>query len=300
MMGANSESHGEKIMSYQIITDSCCDFTDQQYRDMNVIAVSLTCMWDGQCHSHFSNEEDLKDFYTQMRSGLVATTSALNPDNWARAMEPCLKEGKDLLVIAVSSGISTTYQSACIAADELRESYPERTIFVVDSLSGSLGEGLLLWHACRLRDEGISLEDCAAWLEERADRICHWVTVENLSHLKRSGRLSAASAVVGTVLDIKPIIRVTEEGKLVSAAKVRGRKASIRTLAKKFAESYSPEEDDLVTIAHGDCPEDANALAEMLRRDHGVTNIHIGYVGPILGAHTGPGVLGLFHLGTKR
>ena len=287
-------------MSYQIITDSCCDFTDQQYQDLNVIAVPLTVMWDGQCHSHFSSEEALKNFYTRMRDGLVATTSALNPDNWARALEPCLKEGKDLLVIAVSSGISTTYQSACIAAGELRESYPDRKIRVVDSLSGSLGEGLLLWHACRLRDAGEALEKCAAWLEERASRICHWVTVESLTQLKRSGRLSAASAVVGTVLDIKPIIRVTEAGKLVSAAKVRGRKSSLRALAKKFGESRSPEEEDLVTIAHGDCPEDANTLAEILRRDYGVRNIHIGYVGPILGAHTGPGVLGLFHLGTAR
>ena len=287
-------------MSYQIVTDSCCDFTDEQYQNMNVIAVPLSVMWDGQCHSHFSSEEALKDFYTRMRSGLVATTTALNPDNWARAMEPCLKAGKDLLVLAVSSGISTTYQSAVIAAEELRESYPDRVIRVVDSLSGSLGEGLLLWHACRMRDAGEALETCAAWLEAHADHICHWVTVENLSHLKRSGRLSAASCVVGTVLDIKPIIRVTEEGKLVSAAKVRGRKASIRTLAKKFAESYQPEDDDLVTIAHGDCPEDAAALADILRGDYGIQNIHIGYVGPILGAHTGPGVLGLFHLGTKR
>ncbi len=150
------------------------------------------------------------------------------------------------------------------------------------------------------RAAGESLEANVRWLRENAARVCHWVTVDDLSHLKRSGRLSSAGALLGTMLDIKPIIRVTEEGKLVSDAKVRGRKASIRALAKKFAQARDGSSEELVTIAHGDCLEDAQALAEILRKDYGVENIHIGYVGPILGAHTGPGVLGLFHLGTGR
>ena len=287
-------------MNFQIITDSCCDFTDEQYRNLDVDCVPLSVMWDGRCHDHFSNEEALKDFYCQMRQGLVATTSALNPDNWARAMEPHLKKGKDLLVLAVSSGISATCQSALIAAADLQEAYPQRLIRVVDSLSGSLGEGLLLWHACRLRDAGESLQAVCQWLKDHASRICHWVTVNDLSNLKRSGRLSSAGAFVGTMLDIKPIIKVTEEGKLVSDAKVRGRKASIALLAKKFAEARCPGEEDLVTIAHGDCREDAAALETILRETYGVKNIHTGYVGPILGAHTGPGVLGLFHIGMQR
>ena len=287
-------------MSYQILTDSCCDFTDREDRDMGVDVVPLDVMWDGTCHSHFSAEETLRDFYSRMREGLVATTSALNPDSWERAMEACLRRGQDLLVLTVSSGISATYQSAVIAARELAERYPQRTIRIADSLSGSLGEGLLLWHACALRDAGESLDAVAQWIRDAASRVCHWVTVNDLSHLSRSGRLSSAGALLGTMLDIKPIIRVTEEGKLTSDAKVRGRKASIRMLAKKFAESRDPKSEDLVTIAHGDCPEDAHTLAEILRRDYGVRHIHIGYVGPILGAHTGPGVLGLFHLGMSR
>ena len=287
-------------MDYQIVTDSCCDYTDEQYAGLGVTCVPLTVIWDGTSHSHFSTEAALRDFYNGMRGGLIATTSALNPDNWARAMEPWLQAGKDLLVLAVSSGISATYQSACIAAQDLMEAYPERQIQVVDSLSGSLGEGLLLWHACKRRDAGERLDANARWLRENASRVCHWVTVEDLSHLKRSGRLSSAGALLGTMLDIKPIIRVTEEGKLVSDAKVRGRKAAIRTLAKKFAQARDFSSEELVTIAHGDCPEDARSLAEILRRDYGVKNIHIGYVGPILGAHTGPGVLVLFHLGTRR
>lgn len=287
-------------MSFQIITDSCCDFTEEQLRKLHVASVPLSVMWDGQCHAHFSSEAELKDFYDQMRSGLVATTSALNPDNWANIMESFLREGKDLLVIAVSSGISTTYQSAVIAASELGEAYPQRVIRVIDSLSGSLGEGLLVWHACRMRDAGESLQKTADWLEAHCRRVCHWVTVNDLSNLKRSGRLSSAGAFVGTMLDIKPIIKVTEEGKLVSDGKVRGRRASIRMLAQKFAQARSFDNEDLVTVAHGDCPEDADTLETILKEEYGVKNILKGYVGPILGAHTGPGVLGLFHIGTGR
>lgn len=287
-------------MTFQIITDSCCDFTEEQYRQLDVCCVPLSVMWDGQFHDHFSSETALKDFYAQMRGGLIATTSALNPDNWARAMEPFLKEGRDLLVIAVSSGISTTYQSAIIAAAELREAYPRQTIQVVDSLSGSLGEGLLLWHACRMRDAGESLQNTADWLADHCRRVCHWVTVNDLSNLKRSGRLSSAGAFVGTMLDIKPVIKVTGDGKLVSDSKVRGRKASIRMLAQKFAQARSVSDEELVTIAHGDCIEDAQALERILKEEYGVRHILKGYVGPILGAHTGPGVLGLFHIGTQR
>lgn len=287
-------------MRFQIICDSCCDFTREQYASMQVTCVPLTVMWDGESHSHFSDEQSLKAFYNQMRTGLMASTSALNPDNWANAMEPHLKEGWDLLVLTVSSGISATYQSAVIAAQELSEQYPQSRIRVVDSRSGSLGQGLLLYHACQLREAGENLQAAAGWLEDHCTRICHWVTVKDLSYLKRSGRLSGATAFVGTMLDLKPIIKVTEEGKLVSAGKTRGRKASIRELAKKFAESRSASEEEMVTIAHGDCPEDAAALETILREEYGVKNIHTGYVGPILGAHTGPGVLGLFHLGTAR
>lgn len=287
-------------MKFEIITDSCCDFTEAQYANMGVTSVPLSVEWDHICHDHFSDEAGLRDFYRQMRNGVRARTSALNPDQWARAMEPQLQAGKDLLVLAVSSAISTTYQSAVIAAEELREKYPQRTVHVVDSRSGSLGEGLLLWHASRLRDAGETLEAVRRWLEAHCVRVCHWVTVNDLRHLKQSGRLGGASALLGTMLDIKPIIKVTEEGKLLSDGKTRGRKASIRMLAERFAKHRSVAEEDLVTIAHGDCPEDAAYLAEILRQEHGVKHIHIGYVGPILGAHTGPGVLGLFHLGTAR
>ncbi|MBO5324375.1 MAG: DegV family protein [Oscillospiraceae bacterium] len=286
-------------MSYQIITDSCCDFTDREYEALRVTAVPLSVMWDGENHSHFSDEKALKDFYERMRQGLVATTSALNPADWAGAMEPWLRGGKDLLVMAVSSGISATYQSAVIAAEDLRERYPDRVIRVVDTRSGSLGEGLLVWYACKMRDAGESLHTVAEWVKKHCTRLCHWVTVDNLAHLKRSGRLSSTSAMVGTMLNIKPIIRVTEEGKLVAAGVARGRKASIRALAKKFAEARCHDE-EVVAIAHGDCAGEAELLKKLLKEEYGVKHVLVGFVGPILGAHTGPGVMGLFHLGLQR
>ena len=286
-------------MSYQIITDSCCDFTGAQYREMDVRSASLTVMYNGESRSNFSEEAAVKAFYDQLRSGVTATTAAANPDDWSNVMEPALKEGKDVLVLAFSSGLSTTYQSAVIAAKELREVYPERTIRVVDTLCAALGQGLLVWHACKRRDEGMSLEELTAWVEETKLHVCHWVTVDDLSHLKRGGRISATTAIVGTMLNIKPIIHVDNDGHLINTAKVRGRKAALDYLVRKFTETSGDFDNETVFVAHGDCPEDAAALEQQLK-EAGVKNVITGYVGPVIGAHTGPGVLVLFFLGTAR
>ena len=285
-------------MSYQIITDSCCDFTEAQCRQWDVVSVPLTVTYNGENHENFSDETAVKAFYDELRSGVMASTSAVNPDGWAGAMEPALKEGKDVLVLAFSSGLSTTYQSAVIAAKELQEVYPDRTIKVIDTLCAALGQGLLVWHAAQKRDAGLSIEDTAAWVEENKLHICHWVTVDDLSHLKRGGRISATTAIVGTMLNIKPIIFVDNDGHLINTAKVRGRKTALEFLAKKFAETGT--DSDTVFIGHGDCAEDAAALEAMLKEKHGVKNVITGYVGPVIGAHTGPGVLVLFFLGSKR
>jgi DegV family protein with EDD domain len=249
-------------MSYQIITDSCCDFTEVQCKQWDVVSVPLTVTYNGENHDNFSREEDVKAFYDQLRSGVMATTAAVNPDGWANAMEPALKAGKDVLVLAFSSGLSTTYQSAVIAAKELREVYPERTIHVVDTLCAALGQGLLVWYACQKRDAGMSVDELYAWVEDNKKNICHWVTVDDLSHLKRGGRISATTAIVGTMLNIKPIIYVDNEGHLINTAKVRGRKTAMEYLVKKFQETGL--EQDTVFIAHGDCPEDAAALEAII------------------------------------
>ena len=285
-------------MSYQIITDSCCDLTRQQYTDLNVICVPLTVLYNGESHDNFTDPAAVKAFYDELRSGVMASTAAVNPEGWANAMKPALDKGEDVLIIAFSSGLSTTYQSAVIAAKELQEVYPDRKICVVDSLCAALGQGLLVWHACRKRSEGLSVEENAAWVEENKLKLCHWVTVDELATLKRGGRISATTAVVGTMLNIKPIIHVDNDGHLISSAKVRGRKAAMEYLVKKFGETGVDRE--TVFIGHGDCPEDAAQLEAMLKEAYGIRNITTGYVGPVIGAHTGPGVLVVFYMGEHR
>jgi len=285
-------------MSYQIITDSCCDFTEEQLQQYDVACANLTVMYKGENHSNFSDPAAVKAFYDELRVGTMATTAAANPDNWARLMKAALEEGRDVLVMTFTSALSTTYQSAVIAANDLREVYPHRKIFVVDTLCAALGQGLLVHHACKKRDAGMSIEDLAAWLEEHKGNVCHWVTVNDLSHLKRGGRISTTTALVGTMLNVKPIIHVDDQGRLINCAKVRGRKAAMEYLVKKFTETCT--DFDTVFIAHGDCPEDAAALEAMLREQHDIKEITTGYVGPVIGAHTGPGVLVVFFLGSKR
>ena len=285
-------------MNYQIITDSCCDFTEAQYAQWDVACVPLTVNYKGVDHQNFSDPADVKAFYDELRTGVMATTSAANPETWAKAMEPALKEGRDVLVLAFSSALSTTYQSAVIAAEELQERYPQRTIQVIDTLCAALGQGLLVYHAAKKRDEGMDIDQLAAWVEENKLHICHWVTVDDLSTLKRGGRISATTAIVGTMLNVKPIIIMDNEGRLINTAKVRGRKTAMDYLVKKFAETAI--DTDTVFIAHGDCPEDAAALEAMVREQHGVKNVITGYVGPVIGAHTGPGVLVIFFLGQHR
>ena len=282
---------------FKIITDSGCDFTLAELEQMNVGRAPLSVLFKGVLHEDFATDAERKVLYDGVREGEMPTTSAVNPDGWATMMKPALEEGKDVLCLCFSSGLSTTYQSAVIAAEELKEEYPDRSIRVVDTLCAALGQGLLVWHACKHRDAGESLDEVTAWLEENKLKLCHWVTVEDLNHLKRGGRVSAATAMVGTMLNIKPIIHVSDEGKLVSVAKARGRKAAIEYITKKVADATDK---DMVFVGHGDCPEDAEICAKILKEKYGVKNVHIGYVGAVIGAHTGPGVLVTFFLGEKR
>ena len=282
---------------FKIITDSGCDFTLAELEQMNVGRAPLSVLFKGELCDDFATDEERKVFYDAVRQGEMPTTSAVNPEGWADVMRPALEEGKDVLCLCFSSGMSTTYQSAVIAADELMEAYPGRKICVVDTLAAALGQGLLVWHACRHRDAGESLEQVTAWLEENKLKLCHWVTVEDLNHLKRGGRVSATSAIVGSMLSIKPIIYVSDEGKLVSTAKVRGRKAAIDYLTKKCGEAADK---DIAFVGHGDCREDAETCAKILKEKYGFKEVHIGYVGAVIGAHTGPGVLVAFYMGEKR
>ena len=284
---------------FQIVTDSCCDFPAEEYVRLNLSVVPLSVEFRGQTADD-RNDDSLKEMYAALRAGENAKTAAVNPELWRVTIEPWLKQGKDVLVLAFSSGLSTTCQSAQIAAAELREAYPDRKIRVVDTLCASLGEGLLVWYTCRKRDEGLSLDETADWAEENKLHLCHWFTVDDLFFLKRGGRISGATAVVGTMLNIKPVLHVDNEGHLISVGKARGRKAAIQALAAKTKELGGDYDNSTMFISHGDCPEDAEYLAELLKSKYGVKNVYESYVGAVIGSHSGPGTLALFFLGKHR
>ena len=286
-------------MSYRIVTDNCCDFPTAMYEELDLASVPLVVRFENKEVCQYS-EKWLKKMYAGMREGEVATTAAANPQDWENAMEAVLAEGKDALVLTFSSGLSTTHQSAVIAATELAEKYPHRKIRVVDTLCASLGQGLLVWHACKKRDEGMGLDELADWCEEAKKNVAMWFTVDDLMFLKRGGRVSAATALVGTMLQIKPVLHVDDEGHLVNVAKARGRKAAIEALAKKVGETGLPGENDTVFISHGDCLEDAQLLEKILQEKYGVKSAFIYYVGAVIGSHSGPGTLALFFMGSKR
>lgn len=284
---------------FQIITDSGCDLPKEKLSQLNLTVVPLYVNFRNESLED-SVDNGIKTLYDGLRAGEVASTSAVNPDRWAAAMEPALQEGKDILVITFSSGLSTTYQSAVIAASDLSETYPQRQIKVVDSLCASLGQGLLVWYACQKQAEGMCLEDLAAWLEENRLHLCHWFTVDDLMYLKRGGRISATTALLGTMLNIKPILHMDDEGHLINITKTRGRKAAIDALAAKAAQLGLPGENELMFICHGDCREDAEYLAQQLKKTTEVKEILIGYTGAVIGSHSGPGTLAVFFLGSQR
>ena len=286
-------------MDFQIITDSCCDFPTPMYGQLGLTFVPLTVEFRGNTFDD-KNDDTLKDMYQGLRAGEVAKTSAVNPSRWSQAMEKALAAGKDVLVLAFSSGLSTTYQSAVIAAEELKDAYPDRKIQVIDTLCASMGQGLLVWYACKKRDEGLSLDAVAQWVLDNRLHLCHWFTVDDLMYLKRGGRISAATALVGTMLQIKPLLHVDDEGHLINMTKTRGRKAAIDAMVKKAQELGAGYDNSTMFISHGDCLSDAEYLSRQLKEKCGVKDVVISYVGAVIGSHSGPGTLALFFLGSHR
>ena len=286
-------------MAFRIITDTCCDLPSAMYQKLDVDAIPLNVTFKGET-IHTYPESWLQEFYDGLKAGEAAQTSAVNPEGWKDIIAPALEQGDDALVLAFSSGLSTTYQSAVIAADELAEQYPQQRISVVDTLCASMGQGLLLYYACKMRDQGLSLEEVTAWCEENKHKVCQWFTVDDLMYLKRGGRVSAATALVGTMLQIKPVMHVDAEGHLMKVSTARGRKASIDALAKKLGETGLPGRNDVVFISHGNCKEDADYLAQKLKAEYGVKEVVIYYVGAVIGSHSGPGTLALFFMGNER
>ena len=283
---------------YIIFTDSACDLSAELLRLWHVKFCSLNFTFDGESRVYGNHELPAPVFYQFMRDGKIARTSAVNPDTFQRAFEKELKKGRDILYIGFSSPLSATYQSACIAAEELMERYPDRKILTVDSLGASAGQAMLVYLAVQQKKAGATIEEAAAYAEANKHRVCHWFTTDTLTYLQRGGRISAAAAFLGNALNLRPVLHVSAEGLLENTAKVRGRKASIRTLAEKAiknAEDGSP-----IFISHADCEADAITLAQMIRDARGLKTEVITDVGPVVGAHAGPGTLALFFVGKDR
>jgi DegV family protein with EDD domain len=290
------------MSDFVILTDSSADLSDEMARELEVEVLPLRFLLDDNVYANYPDNRDMDPhaFYEKLRAGQVATTSAVNVADYTQALEPTLQAGKDVLLLAFSSGLSTTYNSARIAAEELREKFPQRKIEVVDTLCASMGQGLLVYLAVQEKRKGKSLEEVRDWAEANKLNLCHQFTVDDLHFLKRGGRISATTAVVGSMLQIKPVLHVDNEGHLINIGKARGRQASLKALVDKMEKTAIDPASQTVFISHGDCLQDAQTVARMVRERFGTQDIRINYVGPVIGAHSGPGTLALFYLGTER
>jgi len=290
------------MKTYQIITDSCCDLTQELADELNLMFVPLYVNFKGASYPNMLDESGLntKEFYDALRAGEMSTTNAVNPSQWKDAAEPVLKDGRDVLILAFSSGLSTTYNSACIAAEELMEEYPDRKVYVVDTLCASLGQGMMCWYVAKKQQSGASLEEARDYAEQIKLNMAHWFTVNDLFHLKRGGRVSATTAMLGTMLQIKPILIMNDEGKLDTVAKARGRKSALMMLADKVAETALSPEEQTMFISQSACREDAELVAREIKERCGVKEVIINDIGPVIGSHTGVGCVAMCFLGTKR
>lgn len=289
-------------MNYVILSDSTIDITNKMAKEIDIDTLSLKFTIEGKTYDGNMEKANypIKTFYEKLRTGIPSTTSQINTGEFTDFFEEYLQKGQDILYIGFSSGLSGTVQSATIAQKELAEKYPERKIKVIDTLCASMGEGLLVYLAAKKRLDGEGIEEVASWLESNKLKLCHWFTVDDLHHLKRGGRVSAATAVVGTVLGIKPILHVDDEGHLIAMSKVRGRKQSLDTLVNKIEETGINPSEQIMFISHGDCYDDAVYVRNEIQKKYKTKKIEINFIGPVVGAHAGPGTVALFFLGTKR
>lgn len=290
------------MRTYKIITDSTCDLPSTVIKELDVHVIPMEYILDGV--SHFQDLEDegekTASFYGSLREGKVSSTSMINTARFMGVFEPYLKAGQDILHVSFSSALSGSYNASRMAAEELKELYPERQILVLDSVAASIGQGLLVYHAVLKKRQGMSLEELYEWLEENKKKICHWFTVEDLMHLKRGGRINALSANIGTALNIKPILSVNMEGELVNLGKVMGRKKSLSELIVKMKSCAETAENQVVIIGHGDSLKDAEFLSTKLKNELHVKEVIMTQIGPIIGSHTGPGMIGLTFVGERE
>lgn len=284
---------------YAITTDTCSDLPVSYLEENNIGLMSLSFTVNGQTYREADRLMEPQAFYQLLRNEATAQTSQVGPAEAERLFESYLKQGLNVLHIAFSSALSGSYNSAALAAKELAEKYPERRIIVIDSLCASLGEGLLVHKAVELKKSGETLDAVSQWVEDNKLKLCHYFTVDNLFHLYRGGRITKTTALVGSMLGIKPVLKVDDEGRLIQYAKVRGRKHSLTMLVDDMEKSFDRTE-KIAFISHGDCLEDAEYVAGLIRERMGIDHILINYVGPTIGSHSGPGTVALFFFGAKR
>ena len=290
------------MAEYTIITDSSCDLPDNVAAELELKVVPLSLTMEGKQYLNTTDERGIPDqeLYARLRAGAMAKTSAANAGSFVAVMEPELQAGRDVLYIGFSSALSATCSVGANVGRELMERYPERKVYTVDSLCASLGQGLFVYLLAQKKREGMELEALRDYAEDLKLHICHWFTVEDLQFLRRGGRVSAAAAVIGSILSIKPVMHVDNEGRLIPVSKVRGRKASLRAIAEKVQETMLDRPDQTLFISHGDCEEDARLIAEMIKERTGLELNVLNYVGPVIGSHSGPGTIAVFFIGKER
>ena len=288
------------MSNYVIFTDSACDIVPSLLAEWGVRCVSLAFRFDHIDKDYLNDDMPIKEFYTTMRDGHVAKTNAVNAETFRAAFEPVLAEGQDVLYLGFSSGLSTTFQQGRLATEDLAEKYPDRKIIAVDTLCASAGEGLFVKLVADKKAAGATIEEAVAYANEILPKLAHWFTVEDLVYLKRGGRVSPAVALVGGMLNIKPILHVDDEGHLIKVGTIRGRKASLNALADKLMETAEDATNGPIFISHGDCEEDAKYLADAIKAKGGNDVQIITNVGTVIGAHSGPGTMALFFLAKQR
>ncbi|MBO7310901.1 MAG: DegV family protein [Clostridia bacterium] len=287
------------MKDFIILTDSGTDFSKDMAAELGVKVLDLVVMREG-FEPTPNGEVDAKEFYAFLRAKKSATTSAINSDTFAEAMEQIISEGKDVIYLGFSSGLSNTYNAGRIAAEEMREKYPDSKIYACDTLCASLGEGLLVYLAAKKRLAGATIDEVRDFVEQNKLKLCHEFTVDDLMFLKRGGRVSTTTALIGTALGIKPVMHVDNEGHLIKVGTARGRRASIDALFDRLSERAIAPAEQTMFICHGDCIEDATYLSERLKNELGVKEVYIGYTGVVIGSHSGPNTLAVFYIGNER
>jgi DegV family protein with EDD domain len=290
------------VERYQIITDATADLTEEYLRELGVDMIPMELDLDGQPFTFLPGRGNItpEEFYDALHQGRWGRTSQINPAVYESYFESYLSQGIDLIYLCFSSGLSGTVQTARVCMEQLAEKYPQRKLLCIDSLCASVGEGFLVAAAAQRQKMGMGLCDLGRWLEENRLKVCHWFTVDDLQHLRRGGRVSSATAIMGTALQIKPVMHVDNEGHLINVSKVQGRKKALAALVQRMTASWTPELGRTVLIGQGGCPEDGQYVADLVKKAHPNAEVSVLPIGPVIGAHTGPGVVRTLFRGSQR